>query len=209
MLTEKKMDLKELILELKRRALGGYGLVIAPFPEKEQVVFTYASEGILIMTGQAPIFVAEEVKQIDEKVIDKLEEIAKLETITRVIFGVENGWIDSALVNIENDLYAVPNIKHEDMKEHLYIDDIPLNTEEAKNWFAKFLSVPEKTEFPADLYLFQKATGIWMKTEPKDRVRLFGRGTVDEVLEKEKNRLKDIAFRYPETYAVVKKIYEL
>ncbi len=203
-----KVSMENLLNRLKGRALGGYTPVIHIVPEQEKIIFTYASEGILVMPMQAPIFVVEKLKQLDIDVIKRLEEIAKLETLSRITFALENNWIPFLENILEKDMYIVPNVEgYEDNKEHLYIDDIPLDTDESKQWFERFLSVPEKTEFQADIYLFQKTANKWLKLEPPCSVRLFGKGTIDEIYQKQEEDVKDMAFAYPETFAVVKKVF--
>lgn len=190
------------IMDLKNRNLTDYYPIFTTVPEEKAIVVVFSTEGLLVVPESVPILVVDNVKVVDEWLIQKLRKLAKLHTIYRIVWGLNNEW-EFALEKIrEYDLYAFTHTQD----GYLFIDNMKLDDPETSEYFKKFLNAKDEP-IPATIYFYSKKTNE--RLGQKFSVMMWERGTIDQLIEEEKARVERVKNEYPETFEIVKNVYNI
>jgi len=196
---------EEIVKEILSRGLDGFKPVFYVDEKKRTVIVKPAGPGLLVNPNPI-VFVIEDVNKVDEEFLRKIEELTKLDTMIKLVKSLYDfpEWILERYIYIGGGYTEGNGIA-------CFLGGYNIQDEqETKAFNEKILQNIGKTfdtdliwlelESPYSPEKFNNGQGLVVKTQA-----LVKSGKIDELLEEQKEELKNLAFQYPEEFAAVKK----
>ncbi len=181
---------------LKRRTLmgntpfdvkvGGYTLL---FPVNAGMLFV-----------PKPVFVYKIPGDVDMKQAEKL---MKYDAIERIVHGIENGWEEELNRVYEKDLYITAIYEDRDKGDVFYINYVRMG-KEFEDFIEHIMGMKPGEEEECRIYYSNKEKGFFYTTTMLVRQA----ESIEDALDKMERTMKDIAFSFPESFALAKKVVE-
>ena len=193
----KVRGMEELLKQMMERALHGNEPFI--YQGKNGYLVFPANAGLLFVPK--PVFVYKFKGNVNK---EKARELVKYDLMERIIWGLNNDWLEELEEHISKDFYIGSVYELKGKGKVFYLNALLLESKDFHEYMNYLMNLEPFREVGVGLDYFCDREKVLLRLNTTLSVREAE--SIDEGLERMERKMKDFAFEHPENFAIAKKL---